>query len=80
MTVHVEIENQQQASAIALKVEQVLARRAERVVRPTITLYDGVVTLTGTCHSWAQKDAVIAIVRGTQGVRLVDDRLRVDPE
>jgi osmotically-inducible protein OsmY len=37
-------------------------------------------TLTGTWHSWAQKDAVVAVVRATPGVRLVGDQLRVDPE
>ena len=80
MIVQFDVKHQQQCSVIEQRIEHALEWHAERIVRPTMTIYDGIVTLTGTCHSWAQKDALVAIVRGTQGFHLVNDRLRVDAD
>ncbi len=61
-------------------IEQTLERRAEREARRIrVDVHDGVVTLTGTVHSWAERKSVLAAVRFTQGVRSVDDRLRIEP-
>ena len=40
---------------------------------------DGIVTLSGTCQTWAEKKAVVGAVRGTPGVRSVRDELRIAP-
>jgi osmotically-inducible protein OsmY len=38
---------------------------------------DGKVTLTGTVHSWSERDAAVAAAWAAPGVALVDDRLTV---
>lgn len=61
-------------------IDQVLERRAEREARHIrVDVHDGIVTLTGTVHTWAERKSVLAAVRFTQGVRSVDDRLRIEP-
>jgi len=61
-------------------IEQTLERRAEREARRIrVDVHDGIVTLTGTVHTWAERKSVLAAVRFTQGVRSVDDRLRIEP-
>lgn len=61
-------------------IEQTLERRAEREARRIrVDVHDGIVTLTGTVHTWAERKSVLAVVRFTQGVRSVDDRLRIEP-
>ena len=61
-------------------IEQTLERRAEREAhRIRVDVHDGIVTLTGTVHSWAERKSVLAAVRFTQGVRSVADRLRIEP-
>lgn len=53
-----------------------LERRAVRELhRIRVDDEDGVVTLTGTCRTWAEKKAVVGAARGTPGVRSVRDEL-----
>ena len=40
---------------------------------------DGTVTLSGSVHSWADRNAVERIAGNSPGIRTVDDRLVVDP-
>jgi osmotically-inducible protein OsmY len=61
-------------------IHDALERRAEREShRIRVTNEDGIVTLSGTCHTWAEKKAVVGAARGTAGVRSVHDELRVQP-
>lgn len=40
---------------------------------------DGRVTLTGSVHSWAERQAAVTAAGSTPGVRSVVDHLRVEP-
>lgn len=61
-------------------IERTLERRAEREAkRIHVEVRDGVATLTGAVHSWAERKSVVAAARFTRGVREVDDRLRMEP-
>jgi osmotically-inducible protein OsmY len=61
-------------------IEQALERRAEREAkRIQVDVRDGVATLTGAVHSWAERKSVVAAARFTPGVRNVEDHLRVEP-
>jgi osmotically-inducible protein OsmY len=60
-------------------IEQVLERRAEREAkRIRVEARDGIVTLSGSVHSWAERKSVVAAARFTPGVRAVEDHLRVE--
>jgi osmotically-inducible protein OsmY len=61
-------------------IEQTLERRAEREARRIrVDVRDGIASLTGTVHTWAERKSVLAAVRFTPGVRSVEDRLRIEP-
>ena len=61
-------------------IEKTLERRAEREARRIgVDVHDGIVTLTGTVHNWAERKSVLAAVRFTPGVLSIDDRLRNEP-
>jgi osmotically-inducible protein OsmY len=61
-------------------IEQTLERRAERdAKRIRVDIHDGIVTLTGSVHSWAERKSVVAAARFTPGVQAVEDRLRTEP-
>jgi osmotically-inducible protein OsmY len=61
-------------------IEQVLERRAEREAkRIHVDVRDGIVTLTGSVHSWAERKSVVAAARFTPGVRDVKDQLVTAP-
>jgi osmotically-inducible protein OsmY len=61
-------------------IEDALERQAEREAkRISLDVHDGHVTLTGTVHSWAERDAVVGAARGTRGVRAVEDHLSIRP-
>jgi osmotically-inducible protein OsmY len=61
-------------------IEQALERRAEREAkRIRVDVRDGIVTLTGSVHSWAERKSVVAAARFTPGVREVEDRLLTEP-
>jgi osmotically-inducible protein OsmY len=58
-------------------IESALARRAQREAgNLVLEVHEGRVTLSGAVGSWSEKQAVIAAVKGTHGVRSVDERLR----
>jgi osmotically-inducible protein OsmY len=61
-------------------IEQALERRAEREAkRIRVDVKDGVATLTGSVHSWAERKSLVAAARFTAGVRDVEDHLRTEP-
>jgi osmotically-inducible protein OsmY len=61
-------------------IEQALERRAEREARRIrVEVRDGIATLTGSVHSWAERKSVVAAARFTPGVRDVQDHLRTEP-
>jgi osmotically-inducible protein OsmY len=61
-------------------IEQALERRAEREAkRIRVEVRDGIATLTGSVHSWAERKSVVAAARFTPGVRDVQDQLRTEP-
>jgi osmotically-inducible protein OsmY len=61
-------------------IEQVLERRAEREARRIhVDVRNGIVTLTGSVHSWAERKSVVAAARFTPGVREVEDHLVTEP-
>jgi osmotically-inducible protein OsmY len=61
-------------------IEQALERRAEREARRIrVDVRDGIATLTGPVHSWAERKSVLAAARFTPGVRSVEDHLRTEP-
>jgi len=61
-------------------IEGALERQAEREAqRIDLDVHDGRVSLSGTVHSWAEKEAVIGAAKGTLGVRNVEDHLRIEP-
>ena len=45
----------------------------------TVAVKDGVVTLSGTVQSWADRNAVERVAGSAAGVTGIDDRLVVDP-
>ncbi len=54
-------------------------RAAKELHRIRIEEADGIVILSGTCQTWAEKKAVVGAARGTRGVRSVRDQLRISP-
>jgi osmotically-inducible protein OsmY len=68
------------AEDVRKAIEQALERRAEREAkRIQVDVRDGVATLTGSVHSWAERKSVLAATRFTPGVRSVEDHLRTEP-
>jgi osmotically-inducible protein OsmY len=66
--------------ALRKMIEEALERRAERdAERIGVTIDDGTVTLSGKVHSWLEKDAIRGIVGHAPGVRIVNDKLRIEP-
>ncbi len=61
-------------------IEQALERRADRIAdHLEISAHNGTVSLSGTVRSWQEKENVLAAVRYGQGVRVVEDHVRIDP-
>ena len=59
-------------------IQEALARHAMREARRVnLEINQGRVTVFGDVDSWAERQAIIGAVKGTAGVRAVDDRLRV---
>lgn len=59
-------------------IDQALARHAAHAARHvTIAIEDDQVTLRGEVPSWAEHEAIEGAVRGTRGVRKVDNRLLI---
>jgi hyperosmotically inducible periplasmic protein len=61
------------------KIRAELQRRIQPVTSITLVVQNGVVTLTGTLPSLAQKQSILNIVRRTIGVKEVVDRITVVP-
>ncbi len=65
---------------IKREIEEALERQTEREARRIgVSVRDGVVTLTGTVRSWAEKNAIERAASYSPGVRRVDDKTTVDP-
>jgi osmotically-inducible protein OsmY len=61
-------------------IEGALARQAEREARHiSVDVHDGRVNMSGVVHSWAERTAVVGAAKGTPGVRIVEDHLRIQP-
>jgi osmotically-inducible protein OsmY len=60
-------------------IERALERRAEREApRIHVDVRDGRAALTGTVHTCAERELVLAAARLAPGVRAVDDYLSVE--
>ena len=67
------------AEDVRQQIEDALERRADRTAKHIqVAVHDGVVTLTGPVHSWAEREAVVGAARYLRGVRDVEDQLSVD--
>jgi osmotically-inducible protein OsmY len=61
-------------------IEAALERHAEREARRvSLDIADGRVTVSGVVGSYGEREAVVGAIRGTPGVRAVDDNLRIEP-
>jgi osmotically-inducible protein OsmY len=64
--------------AVRRTIELALERHAEHAAKHVqIAISDGRVILTGEVPSWAERNAVEGAVRGTPGVRTIDNNLRI---
>ncbi|HEY3254584.1 MAG TPA: BON domain-containing protein [Polyangiaceae bacterium] len=69
-----------EAHQIQDSIEAALERRAEPDARRiNLDVHDGKVIVSGVVHSWAERQSVLSVARGTRGVRSVDDRLSLEP-
>ena len=69
------------AEDVRLAIERALERRAEREARRIrVEIKDGIVTLRGSVHSWAERKSLVAAARYTPGVHAVKDQLRTEFE
>ncbi len=70
-----------EAYQVQKSIEAALERRAEtEAPRINLDVYDGKVILSGVVHSWVERQSVVCVVKGTRGVRSVDDRLSIEPQ
>ena len=68
------------AEDIRRQILGALRRQADREAhRIEVQVDDGVVTLTGTVRSWAERNAIERAAQYVAGVRRVDDRTVLDP-
>jgi osmotically-inducible protein OsmY len=68
-------------ASLRAAIEAALERRAEREAQQlTLRVDGGVVAVSGIVRSSAEKAAVLGTVRGTAGVRQIDDDLRIHPD
>ncbi len=78
--VHVKPPKSVRSGDVRKAIHDALGRRAARESeRLKIDASDGIVTLSGSVHTWAEKKAAIGAARGTSGVLSVDDQLRIEP-
>jgi len=69
------------AHHVQKSIEEALERRAEHEARTiNLDVHDGKVILSGVVRSWAERQSVVGAVKGTRGVRSVDDRLSIEPQ
>lgn len=62
------------------KVEEALKRSAVDEREITVSVNDTTVTLTGTVHSWQQKEEAGRIAWKTPGIKHLKNKLEVDYE
>lgn len=75
----IEVRSEANGADIKAKIQGALKRRARADARRMqIEVRDGVVTLSGSVHSLAEKRAAEGVAWATRGVREVIDRLTVD--
>ncbi len=80
VTNKIRISSRAKVEDVQRAIEDALERRAEREARRIkLDVHDGKVSLSGVVHSWPERQAVIGAVRGTAGVRTVEDHLRISP-
>jgi osmotically-inducible protein OsmY len=81
VTNHIEVRPPQVSPPVVRQaIEEALERHVAREAsRMTVEVQDGRVTLSGSVRSWAEREAAVGAVRGTPGVRKVEDHLRIDP-
>lgn len=61
-------------------IEEALERRAEREAkRVRVEVHEGHVRVSGTARSWPDRQVVIGAVKGTPGVRSIEDHLINEP-
>ena len=66
--------------AIRKLIEDALERRAEREAEQIgVAIEDETVTLSGKVNSWLEKDAIVGVIGHAPGVRMVNDKLRIEP-
>ncbi|MEI9949097.1 MAG: BON domain-containing protein [Pseudomonadota bacterium] len=69
-----------EAHQVQKSIEATLERRAEHEARRiNLDVHDGKVILSGVVRSWAERQLVVGVAKGTRGVRSVDDRLSIEP-
>jgi osmotically-inducible protein OsmY len=74
------VEREVSSDALRDAIREALARSAERESRGIeVALHEGIVTLTGTVDSGRDKRAVLDAVAHADGVRAIEDGLRVGP-
>lgn len=67
-------------SDVQQAIHDALSRRAARESeRLRIDAPNGIVTITGSVHTWGEKKAAIGAARGTPGVCSVQDEIRIEP-
>ncbi len=78
---HIEVKPSDEMSLARVReaVGRALERHAEREAgRIQVDGSAGAVDVNGVVHSWQEREAVIGAVRGTRGVREVNDHLRLE--
>jgi len=66
--------------ALETAIYVALERRAEHDAKNiALEIEAGHVTLSGTVHSWSEREAVIGAAWGTRGVESVSDKLHISP-
>jgi osmotically-inducible protein OsmY len=69
-----------ESERVKFLIEDVLERRADREAkRIRVSVDEGDVTLTGAVKSWDEKKAILGAVGHTPGVKMIHDRLFIDP-
>lgn len=74
--------NRPKVSKVAVRdaIHAALERRAQRDSdRIDLAVDEGRVTVSGTVHSWSERQAVLGAARGTRGVETVIDDLHIVP-
>jgi osmotically-inducible protein OsmY len=61
-------------------IAQALERHSEREAKQIkLDVHDGKAVVSGTVHSWAEREAVVGAARNTMGIQQVEDHLQIQP-